>query len=130
MNRTKEYSDLELLNIKKEDKIYSIKEIKNLTSDLFEKYNFERVYIFGSYARNQANEESDIDIMTFGDDAISYILFSEFVFELVKVLKKEVDVIREENYINKAENEFFELANKIFYNQICSERILIYEKSK
>ena len=58
-----------------------------------EKYNIERIGLFGSYARNEAHEESDIDI---------YVKMPPKMFKLVALkqqiendLKKSVDILRE-----------------------------------
>lgn len=127
MNNTKcEYSDLKLLNIKQSSKIYSIEEIKNITRQIFSKYNFEKVYLFGSYARGEATKLSDIDIMVVGGNINTFMNLSDFALELVKILKKEVDIVKEENYTKKEVNEYFDLANKLFYSVVCKERVLIY----
>ena len=127
MNNTKsEYSDLKLLNLKQSSKIYSIEEIKNITRQIFSKYNFEKVYLFGSYARGEATKLSDIDIMVVGGNINTFMNLSDFALELVKILKKEVDIVKEENYTKKEDNEYFDLANKLFYSVVCKERVLIY----
>ncbi len=43
-------------------KIYSIKEIKDIVSPIAKKYGVERVYLFGSYARGEATDKSDLDL--------------------------------------------------------------------
>lgn len=43
------------------DKIYSIDEIKKIISPIASRYGVERVFLFGSYARGEATEESDLD---------------------------------------------------------------------
>jgi predicted nucleotidyltransferase len=43
--------------------IYTIDEIKERIRPVAEKYNLPAVYLFGSYARGEADEKSDIDIM-------------------------------------------------------------------
>ena len=127
MNNTKnEYSDLKLLNIKQSSKIYSIEEIKNIARQIFSKYNFEKVYLFGSYARGEATNLSDIDIMVVGGNINTLMNLSDFALELVKIFKKEIDIVKEENYTKKDDNEYFDLANKLFYNVVRKERVLIY----
>jgi len=121
-----EYSDLKLLNLKQSNKIYSIDEIRNIAKQIFSKYNFEKVYLFGSYARGEATKLSDIDIMVVGGNINTLINLSDFALELVKIFKKEIDIVKEENYTKKDDNEYFDLANKIFYNIVCKERVLIY----
>ena len=44
------------------EKIYTIEEIKNCIFKILKKYGIEKAYLFGSYARNEANKNSDIDI--------------------------------------------------------------------
>ena len=41
---------------------YSIDEIRTIVSELARQYGAGRVYLFGSYARGDANTESDIDL--------------------------------------------------------------------
>ena len=44
------------------NKIYSTCEIKTMISGVAAEYGIETVYLFGSYARGQATEKSDIDL--------------------------------------------------------------------
>lgn len=125
-NKNNEYSDLKLLNLKQSEKIYSIREIQELSKEIFKKYNLDKVYLFGSYARGEATKGSDIDIMVVGGNIKTLLLLSNFALELVKLFKKEFDIVKEETYMQKEENEYFSLANKIFYDEVCKERVLIY----
>jgi predicted nucleotidyltransferase len=43
--------------------VYTIDEIKERIRPVAEKYNLPAVYLFGSYARGEADEKSDIDLM-------------------------------------------------------------------
>ncbi len=43
--------------------VYTIDEIKERVNPVAEKYGLRAVYIFGSYARNEATDESDIDLL-------------------------------------------------------------------
>ena len=49
-------------NIKNEEAII---EIKKLTEPIFREYGVEKAYVFGSYARGDYNENSDIDIIIY-----------------------------------------------------------------
>ncbi|HEN0128855.1 TPA: nucleotidyltransferase domain-containing protein [Streptococcus agalactiae] len=42
--------------------VYTIEEIKEKIQPIAEKYELPVVYLFGSYARQEADDESDIDI--------------------------------------------------------------------
>ena len=43
--------------------IYTIEEIKKRIEPVAKQYRLNAVYIFGSYARNEATETSDVDIL-------------------------------------------------------------------
>ena len=45
-------------------KIYTIDEIREKVKPIAEKYGIEKVWLFGSYARGEATEESDVDLLT------------------------------------------------------------------
>ena len=109
-------------------KIYTIEEIKKCIVQILKKYGIEKAYIFGSYARNEASENSDIDIMIVGGNKLKTILdMAGFEIELKNNLKKDVDVISEEVYLEEDSDEDGELARKLFMNNVMKERIQIYE---
>lgn len=108
--------------------IYTIDEIKEYILKVLKKYGIEKAYIFGSYARNEANKNSDVDIMIVGGSKINTLLdMSGFEIELKDVLKKNVDVISEEVYLEEDDDEDGELARKLFMKNVMKERISIYE---
>lgn len=43
--------------------VYSIEEIKKRVAPVASKYQLRAVYLFGSYARGEATESSDVDIL-------------------------------------------------------------------
>lgn len=43
--------------------IYSVEELKRRIAPVAEKYGLQEVYLFGSYARSEATEQSDVDIL-------------------------------------------------------------------
>lgn len=48
--------------------VYTIDEIKEKIQPIAEKYELPVVYLFGSYARQEADDESDIDIAVSVED--------------------------------------------------------------
>ena len=128
MAKSSEYSDLKLLNLTQSKEIYTIDQIKEKAREIFKKYELDKVYIFGSYARGEATENSDIDLIIVGGNIKGMFNFSQFALELVETMRKEFDIINEENYTSEKSNDsdLLKKSKSIFYNNICKERILIY----
>ncbi len=103
--------------IKREE---TINQIKKLTEPIFKKYKVDRAYIFGSYARGDFNENSDIDIIIEAKNIRSLLVIGAMLETLKQVLKKEVDLIEEECF-----NEMDDFEEE-FYNNIKRERVVIY----
>ena len=66
----------------KEDNTFMLNEIKVLVSSLVKKYNAEYAILFGSYARGEATEESEIDIIGKSFSALDVLAFGEELKEL------------------------------------------------
>ncbi len=68
--------------------LVSIENISALVQPLARKYHAKEVYLFGSYARGEANENSDLDFLVFGGDGFKLTDILAFGEELREVLKK------------------------------------------
>ncbi len=108
--------------MKKSEKQEAITQIKELTKPIFEKYGVEKAYVFGSYARGDYNENSDIDIIIVAKNIRSLLIIGAILEALKQVLKKEVDLIEEECF---EEDEMDELEQQ-FFDTIKKERVMIY----
>ncbi len=71
--------------------------LKNNLQQFKEKYNIEQIGLFGSYARDEATKESDIDI---------FVKMPQKIFDMIAIkdlleneLGKKVDLIREHKHI-------------------------------
>ena len=105
-------------NIKRQEAII---EIKKLTEPIFKEYGVEKAYIFGSYARGDYNENSDIDIIISSKNIRSLLIIGAILEALKLALKKEVDLIEEECF----EDDMDEIDQE-FYDKIKKERVMIY----
>lgn len=113
----------------KNNKIYNIDKIISITYPIFKKYDIKNVYLFGSYARNEANEYSDVDFLIKGDNTLTLFQLSNLAYDLENALQKEVDIVFEESYtedIKHIKNKSLIKAKKIFYDAILKERVSIY----
>ena len=71
--------------------ILTIDTIRGLCLSIFNKYDVEYCYLFGSYAKGSANEDSDVDLLI--STKVTGLEFFELVEDLRSNLKKEVDLI-------------------------------------
>lgn len=97
------------------ERIFTIQDIKALVSPIAQKYKVREIYLFGSYARGDANEKSDLDFLVFGGENFKLTMIFALAEEMREVLKKDVDVF-EINEINRDSD---------FYHTIMKERLLV-----
>ncbi|MCD7733153.1 MAG: nucleotidyltransferase domain-containing protein [Oscillospiraceae bacterium] len=77
------------------NKILSLQEIADIVKPIAEKYGLRAVYLYGSYARGTADEESDIDLIvdTTGTSIKGLFALGALYSELSDALGKEIDLI-------------------------------------
>ncbi|MBQ7501498.1 nucleotidyltransferase domain-containing protein [bacterium] len=93
----------------------SINELKQVITPLAQQYGAERIFLFGSYARGEATEHSDIDLRI-DKGAIRGLQFASLIAELEDVLGKKVDLISTKGMDSR------------FLETIKPEEILLYER--
>lgn len=96
------------------DKIYTLEEIKAIVTPIAQRYNMKEVYLFGSYARGEATEKSDIDLVMNFSDTITLFTYAEIIEELENLFGKKVDIVSH----NSA-------SPRLLY-QIIDEEVLMY----
>ena len=77
--------------IDEEHGIVDIDYIKEKCTAVFNNYNVEYCYLFGSYAKGTANEKSDVDLLISSD--VKGLKYFGMVEELRTELKKKVDAL-------------------------------------
>ena len=96
------------------DKPYTIAEIKNKITGTARKYGIQKAYLFGSYARGEAERESDIDICIEKGKLRTLFELSGFCQDLEETLGNKVDVVTTAGLSND------------FKEQIEKDMLLIY----
>lgn len=85
--------------------IYSIEEIKHRIAPVAKEYGISYVWLIGSYARGEANEMSDVDLLIEGGNIRTLFQLSAVRLELEDSLQKKVDLItidcRDEDFLRK-----------------------------
>ena len=70
-------------------------EVKTILSgnrELLKKYTVKSIALFGSYARNEQKQDSDVDLLVEPEEP-TYDNFIHLVFTLEELLKKEVNLV-------------------------------------
>ena len=80
------------------DKEYILRELRFLKAGLSDRYKVSKIGIFGSVARNEANENSDIDIVV--EMEPNMLKRASLKTELESRFGRKVDVIRYRNNMN------------------------------
>ena len=73
--------------------VLTLKQIKERIMPVMHKHNIHEVYLFGSYARGEATNKSDIDIYCESGDVETLYDEVDFIEEVEKALGKEVDIV-------------------------------------
>lgn len=73
-------------------------DIKKVVQDYFKDKPVNKVYLFGSYARGDAKEDSDVDLIfsLVNNTRISYFGLARYLVDLETRLSKKVDLIEDE----------------------------------
>ena len=75
--------------------IYTLEEIRSRTLPIIQKYHIPAMYLFGSYARGQATEDSDLDFLvdTTGTSLTSLLRLGALYCDLENAFEKRIDLI-------------------------------------
>ena len=77
--------------IDEEHGILSIQTIKEIVLPILKKHNINKCYLFGSYAKNMARDNSDIDLLVETD--MTGLAYLNLIEELRDALQKKVDLL-------------------------------------
>jgi predicted nucleotidyltransferase len=105
--------------------IYTIEQLRKLVGQTAQKYKLKALWVFGSYARGEATEDSDIDfLMDYSDSIIVNLYdFVALIDELKDLLSKDIDLISTEALFHIHMQE----KDPEFIKSVSQERIKIYE---
>lgn len=75
--------------------IYTVDEIKKRVFPIIQKFNIPAMYLFGSYARGDADENSDLDFLvdTTGTRLTSLLSLGELYCDLEEAFGKRIDLV-------------------------------------
>ena len=104
--------------------IYTTEAIKRIIEPIAKKYKLKAVFLFGSYARGTATENSDIDLMidTAGSDLDTLFKLGALYDELSQTFCKEIDLIT----VSSFEQPAIRASEISFRENILKERKNLY----
>ena len=105
----------------------TLDEIKTRVRPVAEKYRLRSVDVFGSYARNEATEQSDVDLVVdrSGSTVRGLLDMSALYDDLCKSVGVNVDLVTEQTLDQKSTAE----RSPEFAETVRRERVRIYARS-
>ena len=97
-----------------DDKVYSIEEIKAIAEPIARRYNIGALYLFGSYARGEANAQSDLDFRVDRGNLTDMLELGGLYSDLEESFQKKLDVLTTQ------------MLSPEFLNRIQPEEVLVY----
>ncbi|MCL2608196.1 MAG: nucleotidyltransferase domain-containing protein [Methanomassiliicoccaceae archaeon] len=98
----------------KTNKRLSIEELKALVAPIADEYGVGKVYLFGSVARGDDNEDSDYDFCVERGKIDCILILSEFFKDLHDAVGSEIDMVTTKS------------VNSEFLNRIIKEGVVLY----
>lgn len=93
----------------------TLEEIREKVIPIAKKYKVEKISLFGSYARGEANKKSDLDFLVFGGKNFKPTLIFSLAEDLREIFNKKVDVF-EISELNQDSD---------FFKKIMQEKVLV-----
>ena len=104
----------EILRTEKGDKVYTLDEIKAKAIPIAKKYGVKRLSLFGSYARGEADAQSDLDFLYDEINSKEMFAYFGFVQDMEDEFKCHVDLVSDG------------ISDKKFLSEIQSDEVILY----
>ena len=95
---------------------YSLRQLENIISPIARRFGVEKVSVFGSYSRGEADDQSDVDLLIEKGGLRSLFQLSGFRLELEDALRLPVDLVTTES------------SDREFLDRIAKESVVLYGK--
>jgi predicted nucleotidyltransferase len=95
--------------------LYTIEEIRVVAVLIAQRYGVSKLALFGSYAKNTATPESDIDFLVDARNIVGYFGFAGFIQDLEDSLGVHIDVVE------------YDAASDSFMERVANDEVTLYE---
>lgn len=102
-----------------EKSVLTIEEIRSALVEICKDSSVNRIWLFGSYARNEADSESDLDLLVDLENALDIERFDS-------IRDVKIDPMSLSLFNRKMQSDL--RFNKSFVERVLNERVLVYEK--
>ena len=73
------------------EKVYTVPELREILSPVFDRYGIRRAVLFGSYGKGTATEKSDVDLLV--DSGLRGLRVVGFLDDVQRAVGKNVDLL-------------------------------------
>ena len=99
--------------------VYTVEQIKDKIVPIAKQYDLSKIYLFGSYARGEADGKSDIDIaLELEDDSIYFDVYGR----LLTIFDSNIDILLVSDLLSPKTN-----IGKLVKKNFLNDREVIYE---
>ncbi|MBQ7638444.1 MAG: nucleotidyltransferase domain-containing protein [Clostridia bacterium] len=105
--------------------IFTVDELRSKISPIAKKYGLREVYLFGSYARSEATDDSDVDILIdrTGSSIKGMFDMGSLYADLRECIGKDIDLVTTQTLEQAGTRQRIPM----FVKNLYSERVKIYD---
>ncbi len=100
------------------EKVYTLEEIKNILKKILENMPVYSVVLFGSYAKNSADKNSDIDLVIDTKETLMGFKLYSLITKIEQAFNKQVDAFEKTEIIENSKID----------EEIKRTGVVVYEK--
>ena len=100
------------------EKVYTIEEIKKILNNILKNTTVYSVVLFGSYAKNSANKNSDLDFIIDTKETLMGFKLYSLISKIEDAFKKQVDAFEKTEIIENSKID----------EEIKKTGVVVYEK--
>lgn len=108
--------------------VHSIEKIRAFITPIAELHNLDKVCLFGSYARGEATEDSDIDFLIHGFIGKGMFDLIDLHYEIEEKTNKAIEIVCVEDLRLKLKMKDNSLV-KDFVRKIKKDMVVVYDRA-
>lgn len=106
------------------EKVYSVEEIKSIVTPIAKKHRINKMFLFGSYARGNADSKSDVDLRIDSEYLTDLFRFGSLYDDLENALDKSLDLITTQALRQNLNDPL----TRKFIKNMRKDELLLYEE--